>query len=100
LRAEQVEVGHQAPQRGVDVETVVDHVRDAEFRAVTGLVGPLPAEPYVAGVHAGALVEMMALQPLQGPPLDALAALGDHPGAPAEPCDQSGQHVEHPGRRR
>jgi len=84
----------------VYVETVVDHVGDGEFRAVAGLVGPFAAEPHVARGYAGAVIEIMPFEPLKCPTLDAFAALGDHPDAPAEACDQAGQYLEHARRCR
>jgi hypothetical protein len=53
LRAEQEQVGDDAPEVFEYVGPVVGEMGDVELGAVNGLVGAFPAEPDVAGVNAG-----------------------------------------------
>jgi hypothetical protein len=68
--------------------------------AVDPLLRPLPAEPYVLGVHPGAAVEVVAVQPPQRALLHLRPALGHQPHPTVEPRHQSGDGLHRVGHLR
>lgn len=78
----------------MDLDAVVDHMGDAELRAVHRLVGAFTAEPDIAARDTRPAIEIVVVEPLRGAFLHPGTAFGDHPGPAAEPVHEPGQHLE------
>lgn len=84
LGAEEVLVVDRSADRVVDFGMVVDEVGQGELLAVKAFVRPGPAEPYMPRRDAGALVEVVGVEPAQGARLHPGTALGNQPDTSAE----------------